>query len=158
MATLLPDARIVFLMRHPVERLWSATRYYAANHPESPLMRSPESMVAFAMRPNNLAKSRYQVTIDHIAATFPDDRVLYGFYEDIFDSETEQLSFLRRVCALLGIDYARGRFTDLAKVINASPERAMPEAFADALADEMAVVVDGVEHRLGRVPAGWRNR
>ena len=158
MARLLPDARIVFLMRHPVDRLWSATRYFAANHPESPLMRSPESMVAFAMRPNNLAKSRYQVTIDNIAATFPDDHALYGFYEDIFDSEAEQIAFLRRVCAVLEIDYDRGRFTDLAKVINASPERPMPADFAGALGTEMAPVIDGVEQRLGRVPSAWRAR
>ncbi len=149
MATLLPDARIIFLMRDPVDRLWSATRYFAANHPESQLMRSPESMVAFAMRPNNLAKSRYQVTIDHIAATFPDDHVLYGFYEEIFDSEAEQLSFLRRVCALLEIDYDRGRFADLAKVVNASPERPMPRRVRRCPQRR-----DGTRGRRGRAAAG----
>jgi Sulfotransferase family len=158
MARLLPDARIVFLMRHPVERLWSATRYFASKHPESGVMGSPESMVAFATRPNNLAKSGYHHTIDHIAAAFPDHHVLYGFYEDIFDSDAEKLGFLRRVCALLEIDYDRGRFSDLAKRVNASPSRPMPPEFAEALSAETAPAVDGVEQRLGRVPTSWHAR
>ncbi len=62
------------------------------------------------------------------------------------------------MCALLDIDYDRGRFTDLAKVINASPARPMPPEFAAALGTDMAPVVAGVEQRLGRVPVGWRTR
>jgi len=157
MATLLPDARIIFLMRHPVDRLWSAVRYSARRGEGTGVLDSPEAMVRYASRPTNMAKSEYHVTMAQLAEVYSPQQVLYAFYEDIFASEEAQLGFLRRVCEFLGVAHDAGAFVDLAEIVNASPPHHMPAQFGHAMTAKLASVFDEVERLMGRVPTSWRS-
>lgn len=157
MANLLPDARIIFLMRHPVDRLWSAVRYFAGRRPDSGVLESPEAMVSYASRPTNMAKSEYHVTMAQLAEVYPPEQILYAFYEDIFASEEAQLDFLRTVCEFLGVDHDAGAFVDMAEMVNASPPSPMPPQFGRAMTAKLANVFDEVERLMGRVPSSWRS-
>ncbi|MBA2338658.1 MAG: sulfotransferase [Acidimicrobiia bacterium] len=159
MARLLPGVRIIFLMRHPVDRLWSAIRYYASRRPEANVMASPQRTIQHALSPLGLglAKGRYHDTLTDLARMFDPEQLLYAFYEDIFASEESQLAFLRRMCAFLGVDYSAATFIGVTQTVNATPPRPMPVEVEQALSAALAPVVDEVERMLGRVPESWRS-
>ena len=110
----------LFLMRDPVERIWSQIRMQkkrrARQHSE------PEHVLVerrFAEGPYAL-RTRYEDTVRRLDATFGRDRVHYDFYETLFDDE-----HLRAINAFLGIDH---RPADVDVRLNASPKTdALPE-------------------------------
>lgn len=151
-----PEVRIVFLMREPVARLWSALRYFAGNHPESAIMETPDRMVRFATRPANVSKTRYDVTLDYLDRFFPPEHVLVAFYEEIFASEDAQIAFLRALCDLLEIDFGAAEFGDLARAVNASAPKPIPEEFRSEMRSITDPVVEAVEATVGHVPPDWK--
>jgi len=113
--------RVVFLMRDPVERVWSASRMWARKRgiTDADLIR--DEAIAQLNRPGELARSRYDRTIAALEAVFPPEELFLGFYDTLFQERTT-----RAICDHLKLDY---RPADYAKAINASPRPAelLPE-------------------------------
>lgn len=107
---------VVFLMRDPVDRLYSAVRMElrerqrqgkGGNQSASALLRQRYA------KPNNEMRTRYDTTIAALETAFDPGQIHYGFYETLFsDSE------LQRLTGFLGIE---ARPADFGARINASP-------------------------------------
>ena len=106
-AKLLPDARLVLLLRDPVDRahsnwthLWNAglepeADFLAACHAE------PERRAAgWAAFWHYIALGRYGEQLQHLFQVFPRDQVLLLRYRDLKDAPAATLD---RVCAFLGV-------------------------------------------------------
>jgi len=106
MATMAPDVRFVFLMRDPVDRLWSHVRMQAIRQ------RQPGQDVALKARRilNRTVKKGmethiplrgdYRAILGKLARAVPQDRVFIGFTEDVLDEDG-----LAPLCDFLGISY-----------------------------------------------------
>lgn len=97
--------KVVFLMRDPVERIWSAVRMERrvfGNHIGDINTLPPElDQVAekFA-QPKTEIRTRYDQTIRTIEQVFAPEDVFYGLYEELFTPDV-----LHRLCRFLGISY-----------------------------------------------------
>ncbi|WP_233416891.1 sulfotransferase family protein [Halovulum marinum] len=153
---LLTDAglkpRVVFLMRDPVERVWSATRMWGRKHGIDDAEQLRAAALAQLDRPEELARSRYDHTVAALEAAFPAEELFFGFYETLFCDPS-----VRALCAHLGIRYLPG---DYGRTINASPRPAeLLPAQAQLIRRALAPVYEFCETRFGHdLPATWRTR
>ncbi len=132
----------VFLLRDPVERVWSHIRMKAHRHPRQ-FERSSEDELLHAHAESSYAiRTQYHQTLDALAASFPDEDVHVGLYEQLFTDQTQ----VHAISGLIGIDARPARF---GKLKNASPRsvEGLPESTARTVAEFYADTYRGVAAR-----------
>ena len=149
MAELMPHARIVFIMRDPVERLWSHYRYQIG--------KGVMTRADISSDPNDFFASRtaYMENIEKYEKYFPKEQIFCGYYEE-FTAEPERR--FDELCSFLGVAPVNDAMkTMLRKRINASREddECPPDLRADLNA-QFGHLAAQLEAKLGRVPPSWR--
>ncbi len=80
--------KVIFLMRDPFERCWSAVRMQKRN---GDIQGSDESMLANLYQTNNyIFRTSYQHTIARLENVFSPENIYYGIYEEMFSKEKIQ--------------------------------------------------------------------
>lgn len=135
----------VYLMRDPVERVWSAVRMDARrrgiDHPGA-----VENRLRKVADDDQYARrTRYDLAIAKIDEAFGRDAVFYGFYERLFDRGT-----LRELCAFLGLDFHE---PDFGREVNVSPkdDGELSDETVRALVERFAPVYAAVAARFPEV-------
>jgi hypothetical protein len=133
----------VYLLRDPVERIWSAGRMDVRRQ-GTEAQETAESWVSHMyLRPMYAERTRYDLTMDALEQTFDRGDVFYGFYERLFSEET-----LRPLCDFLGIDFHE---PDVQRQVNVSPKAegaALPEETVRTIARHFAGVYEAVQRRF----------
>jgi hypothetical protein len=132
-----------FLVRDPVERIWSQVRMQKRRRPaQNP--EPAEELVAQRFADASYAdRTRYEQTLTALDASFPEAYV--GFYEELFDPALSARE-LARLSALLGID---AHAPDLDASFNVSPRTAaLPEATVRAVAEHFRATYESVASRF----------
>jgi len=141
--------RAIFLLRDPVERIWSQVRMQQRRRPEANPGRV-EDLVRQRYRDASYTdRSRYEPTIRNLDVTFGED-VSYHFFEELFCEET-----IREICEFTGIDY---RAPDFDRTYNTSPKAAeLPEDTAELVAQHLRSTYEFVAGRFERLdlPTLW---
>lgn len=141
----------VYLMRDPVERVWSAVRMDARRrgieHPGA-----AENRLRKITDDDQYARrTRYDVAIAKIDEAFGRDRAFFGFYERLFDRST-----LQDLCGFLGIDFHE---PDFGREVNVSPKNdgELADETVRALVARFTPVYEAVAGRFPEVdlPALW---
>ena len=108
--------RAVFLLRDPVERIWSHVRMQKRRRPEQNPGTAEELVLQRYQDPVYDVRSRYEPTVRNLDAVFGSD-VSYHFFERLFDEDQT-----RRICEFAGIDF---QLPDFDVAYNASPKSAV---------------------------------
>lgn len=102
------NIKIIFLMRDPVERIWSqrrmTDRQEASNRADkniAPSVLTPE----YVKDKEVVVRTNYKMTIKNLEQVFDPDDIYYGFYETLFSDEE-----IGRLCAFLGIHNIEANF------------------------------------------------
>ena len=99
--------KIVFLMRDPVERCWSAARMYRRKGSTvaglDPAMTEADFVRLYAATPHALRRGRYDQTVTSTEHAIDAEAQFFGFYETLFEPEE-----VAAMTAFLGIDPPRG--------------------------------------------------
>jgi hypothetical protein len=138
--------KLVYVMRDPVDRLWSQLRHMQQMKPDSEITRKWQEAIE---SPRICARADYRGTVWDLDAVFPADDLLYLFYEDLFTDAA-----LHRLCDFAGAEFRPG---ETGKAQNrTSVEVDLPDdaraAFHGLLAPQYAFC----RERFGdRVPASW---
>lgn len=154
MARLTPDVRFLYLMRDPVERLWSHVRMVCVRNDKAHFAEGALRMMEAILGGQTggeiggiLTRGDYCAILDKLALAVPERQRLALFYEDMFAP-----GGLVPVAAFLGI----GPITPAvqSRVHAGVPLELPPDLLARARAF-LQPHYDGVRHRLGTVPAAW---
>ncbi|MBD3678119.1 MAG: sulfotransferase [Rhodobacteraceae bacterium] len=153
MAGLLPDVRFVYLLRDPVERLWSHVRMLAGrNSPDGAADAETAADLldgTIAGREEGIAKrSDYRAAIEKLRRAVDPKRLCIMFYEEMVSGDG-----MRRLCAFLGLDFVA---PDTARRIHVSPPLQMTPAQRRAARDWLAPQYDYVRAEIGALPPAWR--
>lgn len=122
--------KVIFLMRDPIERIWSSARMQKRELSKDDSKRFDEFKFLGRLPKEHrfFQKSFYQTTIQNLEAVFRSEQIHYGFYETLFDT-----SFKTDLQHFLGFSLQE---FDSSQVFNASPKSAvMPLALKQKLAD-----------------------
>lgn len=148
------DAKFLFIMRDPVDRMWSHIRMTllveghddGINFEDACAERA--DILIDSGRLQAIERGNYKLTMTRLEASVPRDRIKYVFFEDLFAPET-----MNGICDFLGIDpiTANG-----GKNSNTGRSAKMPErlrlAFEQAFAPQYAFVR---AHLGDAVPNSW---
>jgi len=154
MASLNPDTRFIYIMRDPVERLWSHVRMEVAR-------RNPTADVEFRAarkllrgvlagnEPEIASRGDYSAAVEKLKAAADPDRVLLAFTEEMFS-----VSGIRKICSFLGIGYVAPEF---GRRVHKGTELALRPSRRKEAYDWLAPQYDYVEQLFGRLPRGWQS-
>lgn len=151
MARLRDDVRFVYLMRDPVDRLWSHVRMVAKRQRAD----GDFAAKAAALLDRVLAgeedhitiRGDYRAVLEKLAISVAPERTFVATCEDLFEGDA-----LARLCAFLGIGFVAG---ERATRVHAGEAAALrPEQRARA-AEFLRPQYDFVAERMGRLPPAW---
>jgi hypothetical protein len=121
----LPDVRLIYLVRHPIDRIVSHFWQRVRNGRE----REPSIDKALLVNPSYVDASRYAMQIEQYLEHFPLERILIVKSEDL---RSQRESTLGRIFAFLGVD--GGRMPDgLVREHNRGAQRRRRRPVATAL-------------------------
>ena len=134
----------VFLLRDPVERIWSQVRMQKRRRPAQNPGTAEELVAERHAEPSYAERTRYELTVGRLDAAFG-EQAGYAFYEELFDPATTERD-LRSLCALAGIDF---RAPDLDARFNVSPRSAdLPDETVRAVAEHFRPTYEFVASRF----------
>jgi hypothetical protein len=134
----------VFLMRDPVERIWSQVRMQQRRRPQQNPGSAEDLVLARYAEPEYDVRTRYERTLAALDAAFPASEVHVGFYETLFEPGS-----LAAVCALAGIEPPPA---DTETRRNASPKSApLPESTVRDVAGHFRTTYEAVAARFPQV-------
>ncbi len=136
---LAPDARIIFIMRNPVDRLWSQVLHQCRSRGLDANRQSTEAIAAM------LAEPRFGELADYA-------QTLVLFYEDM---HSDRLAALRQVCRFIGTHFDASYFTELGRRFNRSQQAALPAPVRAHMRQLCRAQAEAVRQRVGRIPEAW---
>lgn len=153
-AELMPKLKVIFILRHPVERAWSGFRHNVKQKWIDPKMGFDEFKNWVTGAEQSL-RSDYQRTLQIWSAAFPQEQILVGFYDHI-SSEPE--AFLTRVLDFIGVDSSPATVDGILKRerVNVSPEIDIPPQFKNYLEAKYADDIERLVDRFGSTIEHWR--
>jgi hypothetical protein len=151
-----PHAKLVFVMRDPIARAWSALNHAHEKRGGEPGALPLEEALARARRPAVAARSAYDETIQRLEAVFPAAQLHFAFFDGLREDPRR---FTTDLLAFLGADPAHAeRLRYPASVNAAARSTPVPPALARALAEEYLPMVRALAARFGGAPDSWRER
>ncbi len=150
MYALAPSVKFVFVMRDPVDRLWSAVRMRAKQMGgdfERCCCTLSEDIIRNGSHPM-LTRAGYRETLDKLRAVAPKEDILILFYEAMFTRETRD-----KICDFLNIRHHPGSDT---KKVNEGRSADIPPDIFDAFLKLLRPEYDAVRQAFpSEVPESW---
>lgn len=144
---LMPEAKIVLMMRNPIERPWSVAdmglRIQGRTLEEIPEQQFRNRLVAKRVR----RMTDYLQTLENWGAFYPEDQIFVGFLEDIHFFPEE---LLLELYDFLGVD-SSAKHRVIRRKVHSGSQSTMPTRFAVHLANAYR----GESRRLGESFGGY---
>lgn len=151
----IPDARLIFSIRNPVERAWSSA-LMALGRAEMTLGdASDQWFIDHFMSRGSRARGDYEACLRAWYAHYPPDAVAIVRFDDIV---RDPRAVLARLAAHLGLDpapFAAIPDADLSERVNAGPGETIPAHLAAFLAEYYAPKIRSLERFIGCGLAEW---
>ena len=149
MAALAPVTRFIYLMRDPLDRLWSNIRMAAARRSGALAATAAALLdkVVSGQDQTITARSDYATTLARVDAALDPRTLFLGFYETLFQPDT-----VAGICAFLGLSNHPARAQ--ARVHAGETLEMTEEQRARALA-WLAPQYDAVRQRMDTLPQRW---
>lgn len=150
----LPDLKLIYAIRNPVDRAWSSVRkelwWRFGMQPHE--VSDPDALIRMAMRPGVLARGDYMSAMLRWETHYK-GQILFLFYEDILANPRE---VLRHVCDFLGLSREPlDRATGNATRVNDVPEDNMPARVRAELEKYYAPQLPFLAEKFGRSFEHW---
>lgn len=140
-----PDARLIYMMRHPIDRLVS---HYLHEQLERRMMIPIDEAVR--QFPELVSYGCYSMQLEPFLKCYGPERLLLCFFEGFVKHGQEELE---RACRFLGYS-GQPRWCDEAEATNVSSQRMRASPLRDAIVH--APVLSTIRKRF--IPKSWRNR
>ncbi|MCB1866203.1 MAG: sulfotransferase [Chromatiales bacterium] len=149
---LAPRARLLFIMREPVARAWSAVQHHCRRRRVRAEALTVEAVDAIVNDAEFVQLGDYAATLSALAAVFGPAQVWLGFHEDLHE---DRQAAIEGICGFLSIPAAPLLNLPLGRRVNRSRNVEPPAAVRAHLREICRPTVDAVAARLGRVPDVW---
>ncbi|MEX1188176.1 MAG: hypothetical protein WED33_02895 [Bacteroidia bacterium] len=94
--------KVIFLMRDPIERIWSMVRMIRRNklksNPSLEISSELKHLERIYVQPGCEANTRYEMTVTNLELVFDQENIFYSCYENLFEDET-----IDQLAAFLGL-------------------------------------------------------
>ncbi|MGH7884172.1 MAG: sulfotransferase [Thermodesulfobacteriota bacterium] len=147
---LLPELKIIFLMRNPIYRCWSQIRFYWTKNPTFNI-NNTEMVKNFINSPQQILRSNYIGTINTWSKYFSKEQFFIGYYDDVNDNPEK---LLVDILNFLAAD--RTYFSQYNNIkINSSKEYIIPSEIRLYLAEKYHSQLEELAKMLGGHAETW---
>ena len=88
-----PQAKLILMLRNPIERAWSQYRFQTRHQKNFDFEQvNIEDIIAFINKKSQLLRSDYLTTIKNYTSVFPKEQIRIGFFDAIKDNPTKLLT------------------------------------------------------------------
>lgn len=149
----LPNLRIMFLMRDPIDRAWSHLRSDARKPGLDPATMSIKDMRRRIDSPVSELRTRYTRTLANWERFYSRDQFCVQFHDDII---AEPDAVLRAACGFLGVEFEESHFDETRRQkVHASVELPMPPEVRLHLARKYREEIAALQRRFGGRADRW---
>ncbi len=149
---IMPEAKIIFMTRNPIERAWSQALMYFDKVEKQPVETvSVEQFQTFRSDHSSLLTD-YLRTLENWGSFFPEEQIFVGFLEDVHFYPNR---LLRRLYAFLKVD-TNTEYRVIKRKIHSRDVETMPTAVASRLAGTYLEDARRLEERFGGYASFWR--
>lgn len=155
MYRLAPEARIIFLLRNPVDRAWSQYRFYKGWYKKDFDFNQAktEDIIRFMDAEGQELRSDYLSTLRNYEQVYPKDQILVGFYDAIGEQPAE---LMEEVVRFIGGDAGDiAKYCQLEKKYTVSPAAPMPPEVRDYLKEKYRSQIEQLALRFGGYCRQW---
>lgn len=143
---LAPDAKIIILLRDPIDRNWSSVRMYAKEQHINPLECYKAQFI--------IDRSRIIQMLNTWEKTYSEDKFFIAFYEDI---RTKPYWLLRSICNFLKIDFKREYFPHAREKVHVGKGMEMPNNILEYYKKEFYDDISFARDRFQGYAETWYN-
>jgi hypothetical protein len=150
--SIMPEAKLIFFMRNPIERVWSqlVMRFGIVEKGSAGLM-SEDKLVRRAVRNSARLLTDYLRTLENWGTFYPEEQIFVGFLEDVSFFPGE---LLKSIYGFLGVDpFFEPPF--LEKKIHSRSSGTMPTGLAVHLANEYREETGHLADLFGGYASFW---
>ena len=147
------DAKIIFLMRNPIDQVWSMLRHEERRGVALDL----DNFDKFKIRVNRQSKelrSDYLRTIDLYSKYYGSKEFLIGFYDAI---SRDPVGLLKSIYFHVGVDNIELGYTNINRKFNISRQVDIPETFYIYLREKYLDQIVEMSERFGSYATEWLN-
>ncbi len=151
---LIPDARLILILRNPIERAWSHALMDLVDSKQR-RFEDVEPWEFYAHFDSRGARRNggYVSMLDNWLRVYPEEQLLVAFFEDIRDRPQELLTrVFRHLNVSIDVDWEAFPYRERIKV---GKSVSLPDEYREHLRRIFAVEVDAVAARLGGPAEGW---
>lgn len=152
-----PDLKIIYILRNPVDRLWSATKMHYIDHKKVPKNQLTNAMIMEHFDKEN-RRNDFLYTMETWESHFRKENIFYGFYDKL---QKDPRSFIREIETFLDVphlgdsvklrqEYNKGERLDM----TGQQERYLYEKFLPMIS-ELAARFSANEDNY---PLSWREK
>lgn len=152
----MPDAKLIFIMRNPIERAWSGARrsLWADRGLKPSDVVDAQLLEEAALAPAIVDRGDYKGCIERWEVHYAQDQIMYLFFEDLTLKPRQELD---RLLAFLQLsDYAGIEQLDLEGKVNSAPFEPPPDWLKDKLNELYEPQIAFLSERFGRDLTHWR--
>jgi Sulfotransferase domain len=134
MATLMPRAKIIYILRNPVDRSWSAAAMRLENKHGTHIDQASDTQIFSVLsKKQTVKRADYLKHIDLWKQYFGEDNIFIGFYDDL---SMNPVAFLCRVLTYIGVESSERLLPpNVRNPVGARCYKAIPERFMRHLVD-----------------------
>ncbi|MGZ8191632.1 MAG: sulfotransferase domain-containing protein [Methylococcaceae bacterium] len=143
-----PDIKIIYLLRNPIDRMWSdVAMYHSARFGHQGLHTvNEQDIVKFLQDPRHLISSHYLKNLQRWEKFYPSAQIFVGFFEQLSDTPKE---LLQSIYQFLEIDASEQYISNQAyEKINARDYPEMPDHIASMLARSLIEEIENLHQRF----------
>lgn len=150
---LMPDLKLLLMIRNPVERAWSHALMFLARDRTLDQIEDFEFYKHF-FNPNQRARCDYASMADRWLQYYPKDRLFVGFFEDVRQRPRELLcDVFRHLGVTEDVDWS---LFPTSEVIRGGVGYQMPDRFREVLEGLHAANIERMIERFGPRCEAWR--
>lgn len=149
MSSLCEDVKFIFILRDPVERLWSSMRMTASRQGDAAM----ETCVAEYLNDQNdklSASSDYKSMLKRMQAVIPRKNLHLEFYEHMFTQDA-----VDRICEFLEIKPSSAAFD---KVVHKGKKMELPSVLRVEFESKLKPQYSFIEDYMGGLPSEWTEK
>ncbi len=146
LASLLPQVKIIHIIRNSVKRVWSHILMKSRETINQGQSIDLQTWLNLIDRKDVINRSEQKSAIEKYEKYFPSDQILYLFYDDICKSP---LTLLNKVCDFLGLDYKEQYFQKTINGrFNVNPKIEMPVEIREILTERYQVQDNWIKEKF----------
>ncbi|MEL7147419.1 MAG: sulfotransferase [Bacteroidota bacterium] len=150
----MPDAKLLFALRNPVERTWShAMQYFVRNQQRKLADISHDELMSYLDKSNQYKNGCYAEVLERWERVYSADQLYLYFFEDILQRPAW---LLNQICNFLNLEYQVAYFEKtIAQAGNYTGLREIPEAIEQYLYQKFELPIRQIQQRLGGHTDRW---